>query len=311
MQKPIYPFAIHSVAFNPDGRLVAGADGAGLLRIWDVASGQLRHEIPAHTNWVFSIAWSQDGTSFFTGGGDDLIHQFDTGNPTKPRRTFRGHTNDVHAVALTRDGKTMVSAGDDRQVLVWDLERGEVVRTLAGHERQIPTLAISPDQTLIASGSRDHTIRLWDLRSSALRDVLIGHTGDLMSVRFSPDGLRLASGGWDYTVRLWDVRTGKAVRVLLGNPNWVAGVAFSPDGQRLAAASGSTLRLLDVASGKEVWAIKHEGKISTPNGPVEEDLSTVVFSAEGRTLAVGSTIGAVYLIGTDSGEILRELKAEK
>jgi len=118
----------------------------------------------------------------------------------------------------------------------------------------------------------------------------------------------LTGWGWDYTARLWDARTGKAVRVLMGHPNWVSGVAFSPDGQRLASSSGFKLRVFEVADGKEVWATEFRGVIRGQAGEgTPEDLSMVVFSPDGKVMAVGSTNGSVYLVSAESGELLRRL----
>src|SRR5687767_3071212 len=119
MHVPIFNFAVHNVAFSPDGKTLATGDGHGIVRLWDVESGSLRAIVQAHTNWAFSVAWSADGTSFVTGGGDDLVQQFETVQPTKPPKTFRGHSNDVHAVAIASDGQSIVSAGDDRRIIVW------------------------------------------------------------------------------------------------------------------------------------------------------------------------------------------------
>jgi WD40 repeat protein len=308
MRKPIYPIAVHAVAFSPDGRTVAGGDGTGRLRLWETTTGKLTRELQAHSNWVFSVSWTKDGSGLITGGGDNLIRWFDALNPVQPSRTILAHSNDVHAVALTRDGKTLVSAGDDRQIVIWDVERAAARRRLSGHERQIPTLALSPDEKLIASGSRDHSIRLWNTRTGALRDTLLGHTGDIVALSFSPDGSILASAGWDYTVRLWDVRTGKATRLLLGHPNWVSGVAFSPDGRRLATSSGFKLRLFDAADGGELWSTDFRGIIrGQTGGDTAEDLSTVAFSPDGRLIAVGSTNGSIYLVSAASGELVRQL----
>ena len=91
---------------------------------------------------------------------------------------------------------------------------------------------------------------------------------------------------------LWELKTGKAMRVLSGYPNWVSGVAFSPDGRRLASSSGFKLRLFDAASGEELWSTDFRGVIrGETGGDTPKDLSTVVFSPDGRLIAVGSTKG--------------------
>ena len=311
MHKPIYPTAVHVVAFSPDGATLGSGDGTGRLRLWDPGTGQLLQVIPAHSNWVFSISWLKDGSGLITGGGDNLVQWFDPKNPKSPARTILAHSNDVHAVAVTRDGRTLFSTGDDRQIVYWDLKRAVALRRVSGHERQVPALILSPDEKWIASGSRDHSVRLWDARTGVARDTLIGHTGDVVALAFSPDGSILASASWDYTVRLWDVHSGKAIRVLLGHPNWVSGVAFSPDGRQLVSSSGGQLRVVEPGSGKDIWTTSFQGVVKGSGGDTPEDLSTVVYSTDGKTIAVGSTLGSVYLVSAATGEVIRELRPPK
>ena len=310
MHVPIFNFAVHNVAFSPDGRTLATGDGHGVVRLWDVESGSLRATVQAHTNWAFSVAWSADGSSFVTGGGDDLVHQFETMRPTKPPKTFRGHSNDVHAVILSADGQAIMSAGDDRRIIVWDVKSGAAQREWMAHEKQIPTLALSPDGETLASGSRDSSVRLWKIASGDLRHKLLGHSNDVLSVRFSPDGKLLASASYDQTVRLWDVAEGRSVRALTGHTNRVFSVAFSPDGSRLASAGDTTVRVWDTASGAPLHMFSLGGTVPTAQGNVAEHLSAVAFSPDGKTLAVSSTTGATFLLAADTGKVLKKLATQ-
>ena len=303
MPVPIFNFAIHNVAFSPDGQTLATGDGHGIVRLWETRTGRLKHSIPAHTNWAFSIAWSRDGKFFATGGGDNLVHWFEAEKPGKPLKTLAGHSGDVHAVAITPDGRSAFSAGDDRKIIAWDARRGAVKREWTAHSLQIPTLALSPDGKTLASGSRDDSIRLWNASLGTQRDTLIGHHDDVMSVHFSPDGKTLASASYDQTVRLWDVASGKAVRILQGHTNRVFSVAFSPDGKRLASDGDSTVRVWEVSNGVAMGVISLGGVISSDGGKIPEIVSAVAFSPDGSSLAVASTTGLAFLL-SQSGEVL-------
>jgi len=307
MPVPIFNFAVHNVAFNPDGTVLATGDGAGIVRLWNTQTGELKALVQAHTNWAFSVAWSPDRQSFVTGGGDDEIRIFDAASPTRPLKTFLGHSNDVHAVAITSDGRNLVSAGDDRHIIVWEFATGRELLRWRAHDGPIPSVSISPDGATVASGSRDDSIRAWELKSGRLKHDLIGHTGDVLSVRFSPDGKSLASASYDGTVRLWDAASGRAIRIFKGHTNRVFSVAFSPDGSRLASAGDSTLLIWDAATGRQL-------NVTTPGGAIEhganliaENLSAVAFSPDGTMLAVTSTTGATTLLEASSGKALRRL----
>ena len=307
MPVPIFNFAVHNVAFNPDGTVLATGDGAGMVRLWNTQTGELKAAVQAHTNWAFSVAWSPGGKSFVTGGGDDAVRLFDAANPTQPLKTFLGHSNDVHAVAITHDGRQLVSAGDDRQIIVWELATGRELLRWRAHDGQIPTVTISPDGATVASGSRDDSIRTWELKSGRLKQELIGHTEDVLSVRFSPDGKSLASASYDGTVRLWDAASGRAIRILKGHTNRVFSVAFSPDGSRLASAGDSTLRIWNAATGQQLNVITPGGAIEHGGKVIVENLSAVVFSPDGTMLAITSTTGTTALLEAATGKVLRRL----
>jgi WD40 repeat protein len=313
MPVPIYPFAVHAVAFSPGGELLATGNGEGLLRLWRT-NGELARTIRAHSNWTFSVVWMPDGHSLLTGGGDDLIRHLDlTGDSSS--YVLAGHANDVHGLVVSRDGRWLLSGGDDRKALLWDLREGRVVQTLAGHERQVTSVALNPDGQLAATGSRDHTIRLWKLPSGELVDTLIGHAADVLSVKFSPDGQRLASASYDGTVRVWDVQRGRTERVFTEflrptqvlNTMRVFQAAYSPDGALLAATGSSSVRIWRVESGQQLHAVTPGASIQNDQQTWTENLSSVAFSPDGRTLAAGSTSGKVYFISVEQGEVLREL----
>lgn len=130
------------------------------------------------------------------------------------------------------------------------------------------------------------------------------------AVAFSLDGRTVAGGDGTGRLRLWETTTGKLVRelqALQAHSNWVSGVAFSPDGKRLATSSGFKLRLFDAADGGELWSADFRRIIrGQTGGDTAEDFSTVVFSPDSRSIAVGSTNGSIYLVSAASGELVRQ-----
>jgi uncharacterized protein (TIGR03000 family) len=148
----------------------------------------------------------------------------------------------------------------------------------APHRGNLKDAAFSPDGKLLATAGGEQRIILWD--PATLRRL--GEFRGSGPLAFSPDGKLLAGSRQDDSVRVWDVSSRKEVRRLPA-PSMASCLAFTPGGRELAvvdAFSGlrhSRLVLWDVKTGRAVFASEE----------VPPDSGTVVFSPDGRLLAVG------------------------
>lgn len=146
--------AISSLAFSPDGTLLASA----------CASPMAVPELP--TNAACTAA-----------ARPIHIHGLPTFNLS---RTLNSHTSGVSQIAFSADSAFLASASDDRTVRIWDLEAGgggvdhdaevqveESVRVLRGHLSAVFCVAWNPRGDLVASGGMDETVRVWDVQKGA------------------------------------------------------------------------------------------------------------------------------------------------
>ena len=282
---------VWSVAFSPDGQMLASGSWDQTVRLWDVETEQLLHTLTGHTNDVTSVVFSPNGETLVSGSWDGTIRLWDPNTGTH-KGTLTNHRGGIGTVVFSPDGKILASSSGDQTVRLWNTATWQVERTLTGHTSVVDVVAISPNGNILASGSRDQTIRLWNPNTGKLLHTLTGHTSDITRMVFSPDGSTLASGGRDGTVILWNPQTGgrkNTLTVPIGGHN---PVAFSPDGKTLAIGN----------SGISLWDTDTEEYKRPLIGDIGNAVS-VVFSPDGQTIASGGQDNLVRLLESTPPEM--------
>ncbi|HDS29066.1 MAG TPA: WD40 repeat domain-containing protein, partial [Candidatus Acetothermia bacterium] len=281
---------VRSVAFNPEGTLLASGSKDSTIKVWDVESGEVLATLAGHVGMVRSVLFSPDGTLLASAGADGAVRFWDVGSWAE--LLVLAHPDEVNSVAFSPDGALLVTACDDTRVRLWDVAAAEEVLSLSGHAGFVWSVAFSPDGQRVASGSEDGTARLWDvLTGQSLRTLvhqIDGQRVPVNTVAFSPDGAMLATGSDANVIELWTVSTGEKVRdePLQGHQARIWSVAFSVDGAWLASGSEDAAAILWTAStGRKVHTLVGHGAT----------VFSVAFSPDGRLLATGSADGTIRL----------------
>jgi len=296
---------VNCLALSADGRRLLTGSLDTTMRLWDVATGKELRQFPDQPGGVWAVALSADGKRGLSSAGmlqkdgnwvrgsDFTILLWDL-EAGKVLRRLEGHTSELRSVVFSPDGRQALSAGWDKVIRLWDLESGKEVRRFEGHTDSVRQAVFSPDGRRILSASKDQTVRLWDAASGKETACLKGHNADVFTAVFTPDGRRCLSGGADKIVRQWDLASGKELRRSEGHSTVIWNLAISPDGRRALSVAGTAprgdgfyqpsgmdyeVRLWDVESGKEVFALP--GHTSS--------IMSVLFLPDGRrALTAGS-----------------------
>ena len=238
-------YAAHSVAFSPDGNILASGGKGGRVLLWDANRGRLKQFMLRHAGAVWGLAFSPDGNTLAAATEGGYVYIYDVSNlrSVERKHRLRAHSERAWSVAFSPDGEFLASSGGDALVRLWDYETGRAKKTLRGHEEQVLSVAFGADSRL-ASGSADGTVRLWDVETGTSR-TLSGHTDWVFGVAFHPNGEILASTGKDMSVRLWDTTFGVPLNTLERHTNWGHDVAISRGGILASAGYDNLIHLWD------------------------------------------------------------------
>jgi WD40 repeat protein len=234
-------------AFSAEGSYFAAAwpdDHGGIVRVLDLATGQIVREIDAVPSPVatsfhptaarIAIASNEQPIAVVVDieSGDDVF-------------TAAGHFHVLRDVAWSPDGLSIATASDDGSARLFDAETGHQRFALLGHLSNVIAVAWSPDSTRLVTGSADGTAKLWSLIEGDGRELATLSAHDtrkgVRGVAFSPDGAQVMTGdGSSAATIIWDVgvTAGAEVANLPAVSYHFGDVEFSPDDHHLVASSG-------------------------------------------------------------------------
>jgi WD40 repeat protein/serine/threonine protein kinase len=232
LSEPLFhPNGVRTLAFSPDGRLLATGCRDGCARFFGVASGKLVGNTLQHEGSVRALLFSRDGRLALTGsaGGDkyaagrlwilpdEVKVERRAAAGEGPDAVFSPHvarpsplpqSRGVYGLAFAPAGDNLIStgAGGDGSLL-WSISDSRVIARLPDSSI-VRSLAFSPTDKLVAVGSDGSALRLWDCeRGAAVRDF--PEAISIITVAFAPDGKLLLTAGRDRHIRLFEVATGR------------------------------------------------------------------------------------------------------
>lgn len=232
---------VSSLAFSPDGALLAVSYENGPARLWNVETDNAvasldRAGVP--NDLQDSVAFSPDGHTLAAADSDGSVALWDVDTDLL-LTVLPSDGYPVGDVAFSPDGRTLaaIDSGTNNPIQLWDLRSDRIVATFGGTDR-VSTVAFSPDGTTLVTAGSNGPATLWSTRTHDEIATMAASTGDALDTTavFSADGHTIATTGADGTIELWDAAShGLVATLTAGAGAIVRDVAFSPDGHTLAS----------------------------------------------------------------------------
>jgi WD40 repeat protein len=267
------PADVEHPALSADGRRVAIGDGAGEVRLVDLAGGQVKRvmQTPQGTRVV---SFSPSGNLLSVLGEDGVVRLWDTSD-NRLVLTLEGHQAGTVTAAFSPDGTLVATASHDGTARLWELPSGRLRTVCGGHSSQCLSVAFSPDSRILAVGGGDRRVSLWDCSTGERLHQLPPHGHGVCGLAFAPGGQILATSSLGGELRLWDIPAYTPRFSLSGHDKAVYELTFSPDGRTLISQGlDDRVKLWHPATGQELFTILSS----------REPVRGMAMSRDGRTL---------------------------
>jgi WD40 repeat protein len=290
------------VAFSPDGTKLV-SERSDVFKDWysvelfDINTGTLIDTLAGHKSFIWSIAFSPDGSQIASAGDDNRIKLWDV-KSGKEIRTFSGQTYGVRTLAFSPNGMKLASGSKDNIIRLWNLSTRTVNGSSTRYSLDLASVAFCHNGNKLASSGR-YDIQLWDVSTDIPINIFTkSYWINCFSSAFSPDETMLALG-MQGGMWIWDRKAGIINRQWTQDyENDVEAVAFSPDGTKLAfGASDNIIRLMDVSSKAFIHILKGE----------RGNVKSISFSPDGTKLVSGSTDKLIKIWDVSRGALINTL----
>ncbi|KAF8217850.1 WD40 repeat-like protein [Mycena galopus ATCC 62051] len=243
---------VRSVAVEPGNQWFATGAGDRVIKIWDLASGELKLSLTGHISTVRGLAVSPRHPYLFSCGEDKMVRCWDL-EANKIIRHYHGHLSGVYALSLHPTLDVLVTAGRDASARVWDMRTKAQIHVLSGHTATVADVKCQESEPQVITGSMDSTVRLWDLAAGKTRVTLTHHKKSVRALAIHPTEYSFASGsagaGGSGNIKKWKCPEGTFVCNFSGHDAIVNTMSVNAEGVFFSGADNGSLRLWDYATG--------------------------------------------------------------
>ncbi|MEZ5038396.1 MAG: CHAT domain-containing protein [Saprospiraceae bacterium] len=313
---------INAISISSDGRQIALAIGTE-VQIRDTENFNLLNGL-AHSETVYSVIYSQDGSMIVTGSADHQVRLWDRRGSMI--NSFI-HQDEIESIAISPDNKLILASDKQGHVKLWhqdgtismiignmgtsveavafstsgdklligngfgeiqirDLD-GVLIKTLLAHKDRVLSFSLNPIGDGFISTSRDATIARWS-NDGQLQAKYVGHEKRVNAGQWLNNHEKILTASDDNSIRLWNME-GQNLKIYRGHNSFVNDLAVAANNTWFASAGAdSTLR---------VWRI--DSKVDHIISTEEEGLFTSLAISEDGQLIIAGTKSSLSATGNE------------
>ncbi|ESK91350.1 pre-mrna-splicing factor prp46 [Moniliophthora roreri MCA 2997] len=240
---------VRSVAVEPGNKWFATGAGDRVVKIWDLASGELKLSLTGHISTVRGLAVSPRHPYLFSCGEDKMVKCWDL-EANKVIRHYHGHLSGVYALSLHPTLDILVTSGRDASARVWDMRTKAQIHVLSGHTATVADVKCQESDPQVITGSMDSTVRLWDLAAGKTMVTLTHHKKSVRALAIHPTEYSFATGSaGGNNIKKWKCPEGNFVFNFSGHNAIINTLSVNAEGVFFSGGDNGTLTFWDYNTG--------------------------------------------------------------
>jgi len=239
---------VRSLAVDPQNEFFVTGSADRTIKIWDLASGQLKLTLTGHIEQVTGLAVSPRHPYMFSCGLDKTVKCWDL-EYNKVIRHYHGHLSGVYALTLHPTLDVLMTGGRDSTCRVWDMRTKQQVHCLSGHDNTVCSILSQPTDPQVITGSHDSTIKTWDLAAGKCSSTLTYHKKSVRAMAMHPNEYAFASASAD-NIKKFKLPEGTLLHNMLDQQKAIVNcMAINEDGVMATGGDNGSLWMWDWKSG--------------------------------------------------------------
>lgn len=219
---------------NPDWKLVASLGAAAADNSLDLSKSPFIFR-------VLSLAFSPDGKTLVTGGGEPSrsgeLYVWDLEKREIIKKLPDAHSDTVFDIEFSRDGKKILTGAADKFVKIHDVTTGQFIKSFEGHTHHVLGVSWKADGSELVSAGADNAVKVWNVNTGEQIRTVQGYQKQVTSIHYMGVGGNTVSCGGDATVRFITANNGSNFRNFAGSTGYMYASDASRD-EKVVIAGG-------------------------------------------------------------------------
>ena len=172
------------------------------------------------------------------------------------QRTLQGHQAAVSEIAFMSEDNLLASGDKNGEIILWNVQTGQIIKRLKRHHKQITQLAFSADGQCLLSAAYDGTIKVWKLPEGTLwksykNPGIPSYANNVQGNEptfavFGPDNQSIYAGGYNMKVIKIALANDQMQEVFSTEEGGITCGKLSPNGQHLVFGAAGKIYFWDL-----------------------------------------------------------------